>query len=180
MGSAVGRVLVESGRRVITCLKGRSENSTRLAYEVGFENIDSFEEVVVQAELFLSILPPAQAVTFAQKVANAVHLTRTKLLFADCNAVSPNTASGIEQLISSSGATFLDIGIVGPAPRHNNLPTRFYASGPSVGRLEELGNDEIRIVDMGPDIGRASALKATYAGLNKGTQALHAIVFASR
>ena len=58
MGSAVGRVLVENGQRVITCLKGRSESSTRLAYEAGIENIDTLEEVVVQAELFLSILPP--------------------------------------------------------------------------------------------------------------------------
>ena len=176
MGSAVGRVLVENGQRVITCLKGRSESSTRLAYEAGIENIDSLEEVVEQAELFLSIVPPAQAVTLSQKVADAVQLTKTQLLFADCNAISPKTASDIEQLISTSGAIFLDIGIVGPAPRHNTMPTRFYASGSNVKRLEELGNNEIRIIDMGPDIGRASALKATYAGLNKGPQALHAIV----
>jgi 3-hydroxyisobutyrate dehydrogenase-like beta-hydroxyacid dehydrogenase len=176
MGSAVGRALVDSGCRVITDLKGRSEHSTWLAHEAGIENIESLEEVVVQAEFFLSIVPPSQAVIFAEQVANAVRLTNTKLLFADCNAVSPKTVLDIEGFISSSGATFLDIGIVGPAPRQNNLPTRFYASGSHVERLEELGTKEIRIIDMGPDIGRASALKATYAGLNKGTQALHAIV----
>ena len=146
MGSAVGRVLVENGQRVITCLKGRSESSARLAYEAGIENIDTLEEVVVQAELFLSILPPAQAVTFSQKVANAVHLTKTQLLFADCNAVSPKTASDIEQLISISGATFMDIGIVGPAPRHNNMPTRFYASGPNVRRFERHNIKKFRLL----------------------------------
>jgi 3-hydroxyisobutyrate dehydrogenase-like beta-hydroxyacid dehydrogenase len=176
MGSAVGRVLVDGGRRVITHLNGRSEHSARLADEAGIENVESLEEVVVQADLFLSIVPPAQAIIFAEKVANAVCLTSTKLLFADCNAVSPKTALDIERLLSSSGATFLDIGIVGAPPRKNNHPARFYASGSHVGWLEELDDNEIRIIDMGSNIGKASALKATYAGLNKGTQALHAIV----
>ena len=128
MGSAVGRVLADSGRRVITDLKGRSEQSTRLAHEAGIENIEILEEVVLQAE-FLSIVPPIQAVIFAEQVVNAVRLTSTKLLFADCNAVSPKTVLDIERVISSSSSTFLDVEIVGPAPRQNNFPARFYASG---------------------------------------------------
>ena len=176
MGSAVGRVLVAGGHRVITDLSGRSAHSVELARAADMEDVGSLEAAVVEADLVLSILPPAEAAGFARRTADAFRTTGATPLFVDCNAVSPQTVRQLAAPVSAAGADFLDVGIVGPAPRGENPPTRFYASGGHVDRLEELAVPEIRIIGMGPEIGRASALKATYAGLNKGTQALHATV----
>lgn len=176
MGSAVGRVLADAGHRVVTDLSGRSAHSVELAGAAGMEDLGDLETVILEADLVFSILPPAEAAGFAQRVADAIRATGETPLFADCNAVSPQTVRGLGTIVSAAGARFLDVGIVGPAPRKQSAPTRFYASGDSVDQLAELGVPEIRVIDMGPEIGRASALKATYAGLNKGTQALHTIV----
>ena len=176
MGSGVGRVLVDGGRRVITDLSGRSAHSVELARAAGMEDVGSLEAVVAQAEVILSILPPARASAFAERTAEAIRVTSARPLFVDCNAIAPQTVRALAPLVSSAGAEFLDVGIVGPAPRAENPPTRFYASGERVEGLADLSVPEIRVIDMGPEIGRASALKATYAGLNKGTQALHATV----
>ena len=176
MGSGVGRVLVESGSRVITDLSGRSAHSVELAHAAGMEDTGSLEAAVAQADLILSILPPARATEFAERTAEAVGATGAKPLFVDCNAIAPQTVRALAPILVSAGADFLDVGIVGPAPRAENPPTRFFASGEHVARLADVSVPEIRVIDMGPEIGRASALKATYAGLNKGTQALHATV----
>src|SRR5690606_30268492 len=71
------------------------------------------------------------------------------------------------------GVPFADVGIVGPAPRPGaKAPTRFYASGPAREPLLRLDVPEIVVADLGPETGRASALKMCYAGLNKGFDAL--------
>jgi len=176
MGSAVGRVLVDGGHRVVTNLSGRSAHSVELSHASGLEDLGSLEAAIAEADLVLSILPPAQAPGFARQAADAIRATGVTPLFADCNAVSPQTVVELGTVVSSAGAVFLDVGIVGPAPRKESAPTRFYASGERVGDLVELGVPEIRVIDMGSEIGRASALKATYAGLNKGTQALQTTV----
>ena len=176
MGSAVGRVLVDAGHRVITDLSGRSAHSVGLARAADMQDAGSLQAAVAQADLVLSILPPAAAAGFARRAADAIRAAGARPLFADCNAVSPRTVGAIQSLISAAGAACLDVGIVGPAPRKGHAATRFFAAGERVDRLVRLGVPEIRVIDLGAEIGRASALKATYAGLNKGTQALHATV----
>ncbi|MBT5665856.1 MAG: 6-phosphogluconate dehydrogenase, partial [Rhodospirillaceae bacterium] len=46
MGHAVGRALRQSGRRVITCLEGRSERSRGLAEAGGFELSPTLDDLV--------------------------------------------------------------------------------------------------------------------------------------
>jgi 3-hydroxyisobutyrate dehydrogenase-like beta-hydroxyacid dehydrogenase len=96
-------------------------------------------------------------------------------VFAECNAVAPSTACAIAELFAPD--RFADAGIVGRAPReHATPPTRLYVSGAARRVLMELANADIRVIDMGPEVGRASAIKMAYASLNKGTDALHAAV----
>jgi hypothetical protein len=68
----------------------------------------------------------------------------------------------------------VDAGIIGAPPKPNDAGPRFYASGPDASRfarLRDYGLD-IRVLD-GP-MSAASALKMSYAGITKGTQALGA------
>ena len=172
MGHGVGRALRQHGHDVITCLAGRSARTRGLAAAAGMRDAGSLEALVAEAGLILSILPPDAAVAQAGAVARAMTATGAKPVYVDCNAVSPQTARKIGAVIAAAGAPFIDCGIIGVAPGKGK-PTRFHVSGPDTGAMERLDGKGIRVVAMGPEIGRASALKMVYAGLTKGTMTLH-------
>lgn len=172
MGSAVGAAFVRRGYRVVTDSTGRSDHSRALAARAGIEDLGGLEAVVAAAEIVLSILPPASAIGFARRVAAALEATSARPVFADCNAVAPASVAEIAKLLAPSGVPFADAGIVGPAPRVGAPPTRLYASGPARAALLALEAPELRWVDLGADVGRASAMKMCYAALNKGADAL--------
>ena len=92
MGHAVGRALGEGGLDVITCLEGRSQRTRGLAEAGGFRDTPSLEEMVSQADLILSIMVPAEAIGAARRIAEAMEAAGTAPPFADCNAVSPQSA----------------------------------------------------------------------------------------
>ena len=172
MGHGVGRALRQHGHDVITCLAGRSARTRGLAAAAGMRDAGSLEALVAEADLILSILPPDAAVAQAGAVARAMTATGAKPVYVDCNAVSPMTAREVSAVIAVAGAPFIDCGIIGVAPGKGK-PTRFHVSGPDTGAMERLDGKGIRVVAMGPEIGRASALKMVYAGLTKGTMTLH-------
>jgi putative dehydrogenase len=174
MGHAVGRSLVKQGLRVITCLAGRSARSRGLAEAAGIADTASIEAMVSDADLVLSIMPPSAAYDTACKVAEAMRDVESKPLYADCNAVSPATVGRIGDAITGCGASFIDAGIVGPPPGKGSQPTRFYVSGPEAEVLKSIDGDDIAVRPLGPQIGRASALKMCYAAITKGSWTLYA------
>ena len=172
MGHGVGRALRQHGHDVITCLADRSARTRGLAAAAGMRDAGSLEALVAEADLILSILPPEAAVAQAGAVAAAMEATGARPVYVDCNAVSPQTARKIGAVIAAAGAPFIDCGIIGVAPGKGK-PTRFHVSGPDTGAMERLDGKGIRVLPLGPEIGRASALKMVYAGLTKGTMTLH-------
>jgi 3-hydroxyisobutyrate dehydrogenase-like beta-hydroxyacid dehydrogenase len=170
MGHSVGKVLHDNGLRVITCFDGRSQRSRDLAEVAGIEDGGSLNDVVSQADVFLSILVPSSAVDVARSVAAAIKATGTDLLYVDCNAIAPRTARAVADEILAAGGRVADIGIVGPPPRRPG--TRFYASGPAAEEVHELSNYGLDIRVIGDEIGQASGLKMCYGALTKGLQAL--------
>lgn len=172
MGSAVGGALVRAGYRVLTAGNGRSAPSRALGASEGIEDAGSLEAVVRGVELLLSIVPPAAALAFAAEAGAAMLATGTRPAFADCNAVAPATVRAIERALAPSGAAFVDVGIVGRGPRVGGERTRFYVSGAARSAVLALDCPALELVDLGPEVGTASALKMVYASLNKGTDAL--------
>ena len=67
MGAGVGGRLVERGLRVITSLAGRSEASAARAKAAGMVAVS--DEECLQADFFLSICPPSEAMALAGKMA---------------------------------------------------------------------------------------------------------------
>ena len=171
MGHGVGKVLVEGGYDVITCLVGRSQRTRDLATTAGLLDVPSLEDMTSQADLIMSILAPAQAVGVAREVADAMQVVGTSRPFADCNAVSPRSASAMASIISAAGGDYIDGGIVGGSPARGAVP-RIYTSGPCAGLMDELDGKGIAVKNLGPCIGRASGMKMCYASLTKGTNAL--------
>jgi 3-hydroxyisobutyrate dehydrogenase-like beta-hydroxyacid dehydrogenase len=176
MGSAVGASLARAGFRVLTDLSRRGAHSRSLAARAGLTDVGSLAAVVREADVLLSIVPPSAARSFAADVAAELRAARKPLVFVDCNAVAPATVRAIARLFDGTPAAFVDAGIVGPAPRPSRPPTRFYASGPERAALLALATPEVATIDVGDEIGAASALKMTYAALNKGVDALYTAV----
>jgi 3-hydroxyisobutyrate dehydrogenase-like beta-hydroxyacid dehydrogenase len=158
MGAGVGRRLHESGATVRTLLSGRSRASAERAEKAGMIAAANERELLTGADFFLSILPPGEAEALAQRLAPALKALDRKPVYVDCNAVSPQTAIRIGEIIAPTGAHFVDGGIIGGPPRPGYSPT-IYASGPTSGQtavLRDWGIDW-RVID-GP-VGAASALK---------------------
>ena len=166
MGAAVGKVLAEHGVEVLTTLEGRSDASAARAASAGMHGVSRAD--LLRARFLLSIVPPASALPLAELMAPVLSAAAQKPLFVDCNAVSPVTARRIAAVIESTGTSFVDAGIIGPPPRKGAAQPALYASGPHAGQLAVLTQHglDIRILD-GP-VGAASALKMSFAGINKG------------
>ena len=171
MGAAVGRRLSEHGARVLTSLTGRSLATVRRAGAADMIGHD--DDAIAQADVILSVLPPAEALALAKRFASPLSRASRKAVFVDCNAVNVETVRQIASIIGPTGAKFVDGGIIGPPPGPQGDPT-FYFSGedaPALAALDDLGL-KVRILE-GP-IGAASALKMSYAGINKGATLLAA------
>jgi predicted dinucleotide-binding enzyme len=84
MGAAVGAALVRAGYRVVTDSSHRSEPSRARAMRAGIVDVGSLDAAVEQADLMLSIVPPAAAFGFAHAVADALRSTRSEITFVDC------------------------------------------------------------------------------------------------
>ena len=127
------------------------------------------DRLVTEADLVLSIIPPAQAVNVARQVADALRSAHADTPFADCNAVSPETTRAMAGIIDDAGGRFMDASIIGGPPRRGASP-RFYVSGEHASVLAELDGKGIDVRTMGGPIGRASAIKMCYAALTKGAR----------
>ncbi len=171
MGHTVGDVLRQNGLRVITCLNGRSQRTRQLAEKAGIVDVPTYSELVTEADLILSIMVPAQAMSAASTVAAALQQTGAQLTYADCNAIAPQTVRKVGDSITVAGGTFVDASIIGPPPRTPGA-TRFYASGPNLDLFAELNNYGLDVRILGDEVGLASAIKMCYASLTKGLTAL--------
>ena len=176
MGGAVGGALRENGFDVIVCLDGRSDATRGRADRYGLRDVGSLDAAITDADMVLCIMPPEISPAMANAVADAMGRTGHTPPYADCNAIAPDTAKEIETVIVGAGAKFIDAGIVGSPPGKTPKSTRFFTSGPDAARMSEFDGKGITIKQCGPEIGRGSAVKMCYAGITKGTSALHAAI----
>jgi L-threonate 2-dehydrogenase len=184
MGAAVGKRLVDNGVKVLTSLTGRSAETAARAKAAGMAAAG--DEEIAASDFILSILPPGDAVALAERFQPALKASNAKPVYVDCNAINPKTVDRVAAVIAPTDCPFVDSGIIGspPTPLPNPPPLagegrvggspRFYASGlaaPRFATLRQYGLD-VRVLDGA--MSAASALKMSYAGITKGTQAIGA------
>jgi 3-hydroxyisobutyrate dehydrogenase-like beta-hydroxyacid dehydrogenase len=171
MGSGFGSVLHAQGLEVYTCLAGRSEFTRLRATEAGFNDSPDLDHLVSSVDLFISVLVPSEAVQLAKDVAAAMKRTGATPVYADLNAIAPNTVLEIERIVREAGADFVDGGIIGGPPRQGYSP-HIGVSGPDTAAIEVLRDRALDIRVTGRKVGQASGLKMVYAASTKGTTAL--------
>src|SRR5690242_1125327 len=138
MGAGIARRLVENGITVLTLLSGRSSATRERAAAAGMKAVAL--DALMEADLLLSIVPPANALSFAEQTAFALKSARRKPVFVDCNAVSPTTVRHIHAVVSATGAEFVDAGIIGLAPVPGGAGPHLYASGESAPKFAVLSD----------------------------------------
>ena len=112
--------------------------------------------MVREADVVLSIVPPAEAESVAAALAGA-------RLFADLNAISPATAPA-----DLAGGRRLDLRPARPGSRHDaDLPLRAAAR-----EVAALPFEGVEVVVVGDEAGAASAVKMSTASVYKGSAAL--------
>jgi len=174
MGAGIARRLTENGVEVRTSLAGRSAGSARRAAAAGM--VDANEAQLAEADFFLSIVPPGDALALVERMTPAISAANRKPIYVDCNAVNTETAGRIDAAVVKTGAPFVDGGIIGGPPQTGDAGPRLYVAGPNadrVLRLRDFGLD-VRVLSGPPDA--ASALKMSYAGITKGFTALGSIM----
>ncbi|KAI0371063.1 6-phosphogluconate dehydrogenase C-terminal domain-like protein [Pilatotrama ljubarskyi] len=176
MGAAVGHRLTKSGCTVLTTLEGRSPATIERARAAGMQDA-TLADIARRAEWVLSILPPSAALAFAESLqkAHAGAAKDREIAFADCNAVSPETAKKVAHVFQGSAVRFVDAGIIGGPPSDGYDPTFYASAEPGDADLLEdfvgLSKWGLKIMPLkgeGAGVGDASALKMSYAGISKG------------
>lgn len=170
MGSAVGRVLTHHGIKVRADLEGRSAQTVQRAEAAGIEHCTASD--IAQADIVLSILPPAQAIANAENFVAHFQENAHKPIFVDLNATNPSTAGKIERIITESGAYFVDGCIIGTRPRQGYDGPWFFFSGSRANDVAILARYGLKSECLAGPNGGASALKMCFAGIMKGLQAL--------
>jgi 3-hydroxyisobutyrate dehydrogenase-like beta-hydroxyacid dehydrogenase len=175
MGISIAASAINNGNQVYWMSGGRSDKTRVRAEKQGLIEIKSLVEFCQTCDFIVSICPPHAAEEIARSVSNA----EFKGYYLDANAISPQRAIKIGQMLEKRGIQFVDGGIIG-GPAWKPKETWLYLSGqqaPAITACFSNGPLETKII--GDQIGKASALKMCYAAYSKGTTALLAAILAA-
>ncbi len=172
MGISVAAAAQNSGHTVYWASTGRSPQTQARAQQHQLVDVQTVAALCQTCTLLISVCPPHAAEATAQEVL-AHGFTG---LYVDANAIAPQRAVHIGQMMMNGRATFVDGSIIG-GPAWQPHSTWLYLSGPEAERVAGcFANGPLETQIIGTEIGKASALKMCYAAYTKGTSALLAAI----
>ncbi|MFJ9810735.1 DUF1932 domain-containing protein [Streptomyces sp. NPDC101158] len=172
MGAAVAGCATPNATAVLWCETGRSPASAERATEFGLTPVATLSELLDRSDVVISLCPPAAAENLARDVAGC----RFAGVYVEANAINPERTHRIAALLEPD-ATVVDGGVVGSPPVSGKTPT-LYLSGPifATERIEALfAGTAVRTEVLGTEVGKASALKLSYASFQKSSRVLVAL-----
>ncbi|WP_042404682.1 NAD(P)-dependent oxidoreductase [Streptacidiphilus carbonis] len=171
MGAAVAACAAANGNRVLWCPDGRSPATSARAQQYGLEAA-SLEQLLADADVLLSLCPPAAAVDVADQVAGLGYTG----VFVDANAISPTSVDRISDVFPAS-AVLVDAAVVGSPPVGGKSPTLYLAGPDAATDAVELlfAGTAVRTHVLGTEPGQASALKLAYSSFQKASRVLAAL-----
>lgn len=175
MGISIAASMQNSGHTVYWISEGRSQQTRERAEKFGLLDAHTLGELCEICPVIVSVCPPHAA----EEVANQVLAYAFKGMYVEANAVAPQRATRIGQLMEEAGVTFVDGGIIGP-PAWEPGRTWLHLSGKETHQATtcfSAGPVETSVI--GERIGKASALKMCFAAYTKGTTALLCAILAT-
>lgn len=139
------------------------------AREAGAIYLESIGEVVNQAEIILSVVPPEASLAAAQEAALQL---RPGKMYLDLTSSFPEDMKALSALIEPTGARFVDGAMMGALPIFGHK-VLIYVSGPHFEEAVRLLNRQgMNLQEVGHEPGRASAVKLILSISTKGLEAL--------
>ncbi|NQV40781.1 MAG: NAD(P)-dependent oxidoreductase [Candidatus Marinimicrobia bacterium] len=154
---------------------GRSDETRKRAEDHNLSESQSLGDMCELCDIIISVCPPHAAVDVAQQIL----AFSFKGIYADVNAISPEKAKSIHQLMNSRQIDFVDGGIIG-GPAWKAESTWLYLAGEKAAEVSNCFQGGLLETElMGPEIGRASAIKMSFAAYTKGSTALLCAIMAA-
>ncbi|MBZ0303967.1 MAG: DUF1932 domain-containing protein [Anaerolineae bacterium] len=175
MGVSIAATIKNSGHEVYWVSAGRSASTQARAEKVGLRDAHSLQTLCDTCAWIVSVCPPEAA----EDLARQVHACGFRGAYLDANAISPQKAVRINDLMQEAGARFVDGSIIG-GPAWTPHSTWLYLAGPDASEAVTCfaaGPLETSIVS--DTVGQASALKMCFAAYSKGTTALLSAILAT-
>ncbi|MFF2749518.1 DUF1932 domain-containing protein [Kitasatospora sp. NPDC058048] len=175
MGAAVAACARPGAERVLWCPAGRGAATLARAEQAGLEPVGVLGDLLAQADVVLSICPPA----VAEDVARSVAAHRFAGVYVEANAIAPDRMRRIAELAGTTARAVVDGAVIG-SPPVGGKGTRLYVSGPedAVSLVTELfTGSAVATPVLGKEIGQASALKLAYSSYQKASRVLAAVAF---
>lgn len=175
MGVSIAACAIGNGHQVHWVSQNRSDRTRQRAVSHQLMEVNSLARLCEICEVILCICPPHAA----EDVAKAVIENGFKGFYLDGNAISPQRAKKIGQMMDENDIRFIDGGLIGgPAWKPNE--TWLYLSGEGAAVIANcFTNGPLETKILGNEIGKASAMKMCYAAYSKGTTALLAAILAT-
>ncbi|WP_331751414.1 DUF1932 domain-containing protein (plasmid) [Streptomyces sp. NBC_00715] len=173
MGAAVAACAATNAADVLWCEAGRSSASAARAAQSGLTPVATLPELLDRSDIVISLCPPAAAEGLAADV--AAHGFAG--LYVDANAINPDRMLRIAAMLTPSANAVVDGGVVGSPPTGGKSPT-LYLSGPAAAtaQIEALfAGTAVCTEPLGTEVGKASALKLSYATFQKTSRVLVAL-----
>ena len=168
MGGSIAAAAIHNHHNVFWVSAGRSQETRFRAENNNLSDAITLGELCERSGIIFSVCPPHAA----EGLAAAVVEMKFKGTYVDANAISPQRATRIGNMVESAGISFVDGGIIG-GPAWAPHGTWLYLSGKEANHIAVLFSGsllETKII--GTEIGKASALKMCYAAYSKGSTAL--------
>ncbi|MFN8418412.1 MAG: DUF1932 domain-containing protein [Anaerolineae bacterium] len=175
MGLSIAASAQNIGHAIYWVSAGRSQQTAQRAARIGLIDAGSLETLCQTCTAIFCVCPPDAA----EEVASRVLDQGFTGLYVDMNAISPQRATRIGEIMAAHGAHFVDGGIIGgPAWKPNS--TWLYLSGTQAqAAADYFAAGPLETVVIGDEIGKASALKMCFSAYSKGTTALLNAVIAA-
>lgn len=173
MGASVAQSAADGGCEVYWASYGRRAATHDRA--AAFKDAGTIADLCELCPIIISVCPPE----FAFDVARGVGAAGFQGIFADVNALTPQHKIEMGREVEAGGMRFADGGIIG-LPSRTPGETTLFLSGPAAEEVAAcFTGAAIAASVMGPETGRASALKILFAAYNKGSIALFASLYAA-
>jgi 3-hydroxyisobutyrate dehydrogenase-like beta-hydroxyacid dehydrogenase len=175
MGVSVAQSALDSGCEGFWASEGRRSYTRERAERAGLTDLMTIDRLCQECSVILSVCPPE----FAAEVAQRVAATDFHGTFADLNALAPQRKLALAAELTERRIRFTDGGIIG-IPSRKPGETTLFLSGESAKDVAAcFANGAIAARVLGPEPGRASALKILFAAYNKGSVALFTALYAA-
>ncbi|SEF18988.1 NAD(P)-dependent oxidoreductase [Streptomyces sp. Ag109_O5-10] len=172
MGAAVAACAATNANTVLWCEAGRSPATIARAERFALTGMATLTELLDRSDIVLSLCPPAAAEELAHEVAEHGFTG----VYVEANAINPERTVRIAELLGST-AIVVDGGVIGSPPVGGKSPTLFL-SGPTAAVTEVdalFAGTDVQTGILGTEVGKASALKLSYASFQKTSRVLVAL-----